>query len=231
MKTIKTVESYPLCWPEGVRHAEARTYSRFDDKGKTIHRVRARLRDEVRRLGGKDLIISTNMRTRQDGEPVANAKEPDDPAAAVYFDLGGRTVCLACDRWSRLWENLYAIGMTIEAMRAVDRWGVSDLLERIFTGFLALTDDAGKGWAAVLGVSTDATESEIKAAYREKMNDSHPDHGGSDARAAEINMAYQAALREKNPVRLVYWSIPPKSIVCTTIETNRFLTEIMRNSP
>jgi hypothetical protein len=196
LKTIKTIEAYPLAWPEGVKRAETRIRSRFESKGQTVRRVRSFLKDEVRRLGGADLVISTDMRTRQDGEPISNAKEPDDPGAAVYFELHGNKVCLACDQWRNLWENLYAIGRTIEAMRAIDRWGVSDLLDRIFRGFVALTDDAGKGWAAILGVSGDATREEIRAAFRQKIKDVHPDAGGSDALAAEINGAYQRALEE-----------------------------------
>jgi hypothetical protein len=198
MHKIDPKENYPLFWPDGVRRSETHTSSGFKAEGKTVHRVRSAVRDEVRRIGGTDLIISTNQRTRNDGEPVANAKEPDDTGVAVYFNLHGRPVCLSCDRWRKLWENLYAIARTIEAMRAVDRWGVSDLLDRMFTGFIALTEDAGKGWAAVLGVSEDATDEEIKAAYRRLMKEEHPDtHDGEEAataRAAEINAAYQEAM-------------------------------------
>lgn len=196
MKTIKAIEAYPLSWPDGVRRAEIKSRSRFESKGQTVHRVRRLLRDEVRRLGGEELIISTGMRTRQDGEPIANAREPDDTGAAVYFILNGKKVCLACDRWRYLWENLYAIARTIEAMRAIDRWGVSDLLDRMFTGFIALTDDAGKEWATILGVKGDASITEIKAAYREKMKEAHPDTGGSADLASEINDAYSRALAE-----------------------------------
>jgi hypothetical protein len=194
LKTIKTIETYPLAWPGGVRRSETHERSRFEKKGQTVLRVRRFLKDEIRRLGGEDLIISTDMRTRQDGEPIANARDPDDPGAAVYFELHGKKVCLACDKWRELWENLYAIARTIEAMRAIDRWGVSDLLDRMFTGFIALTDDAGKSWASLLGVRGDATKAEITAAYRAKMKDVHPDAGGSDAAAAQINEAYQRAL-------------------------------------
>ena len=35
----------------------------------------------------------------------------------------------------------------------------------------------------------------------------------------------------KNPVRLMDFELPPNSVVCTTIETNRFYPEIMNNSP
>ncbi len=200
MKTIDTIEAFPLTWPEGVHRASSRSWSRFGKKGQTVLRVRRFLKDEVRRLGGEDLIISTNMRARNDGEPIANAKEPDDPGAACYFKLHGRTVCLACDSWRLLWENLYSVAKTIEAMRAIDRWGVSDLLDRMFTGFVALTDDAGKGWASILGISLDATRTQIVAAYRTKMKDVHPDANpndpGASARAATINEAYRQALEE-----------------------------------
>ena len=196
MKIIKTIEAYPLTWPEGVKCAETRERSRFESRGQTVRRVRTFLKDEIRRLGGQELIISTDMRVRQDGEIVSGAREPDDPGAAVYFELGGKKVCLACDKWRSLWENLYAIGRTIEAMRAIDRWGVSDLLDRMFTGFIALTDDAGKSWDAVLGVSGDASREEIRAAYREKMKSLHPDKGGTVYQAAELNEAYSRALEE-----------------------------------
>jgi hypothetical protein len=197
LKTITAIETYPLSWPEGVRRASVRQRSRFEERGQTVLRVRRFLKDEIRRLGGQDVIISTDMRTRQDGEPIANAREPDDPGAAVYFELKGNKVCLACDHWKRLWENLYAIGRTIEAMRAIDRWGVSDLLDRMFTGFIAITQDAGKSWAAILGVEPTATIDAIKKAYRERMRENHPDAGGETATAAEINQAYETALRER----------------------------------
>ena len=41
----------------------------------------------------------------------------------------------------------------------------------------------------ILGVSELATSAEIAAAYRRRMKDAHPDQGGSDRLAAELNAA------------------------------------------
>jgi len=187
---MNEIESYPLCWPSGVSRSKERKQSRFGQDN-TVHNVHGRLKDEIGRLGGKNLIISTDMRTRIDGEPMANAREPEDTGASVYFDLNGKTVCLACDKWLRLWENLYSIAKTIDAMRAIDRWGVSDLLDRMFTGFIAITDGSEKQWFDVLGVDKNASEEEVKKAYRERMRNAHPDAGGSDVIASEIITAYK----------------------------------------
>lgn len=42
----------------------------------------------------------------------------------------------------------------------------------------------------ILGVGRDASPDEIKAAYRRKASETHPDKGGSDAEAAAVNDAY-----------------------------------------
>jgi hypothetical protein len=196
---METIEAYPLCWPNGVKRTKIRTRSRFGRKqsSHTIFRSRGLIRDEVRRLGGAELILSTNQKVRNDGEPMATAREPEDTGIAIYFKLKEKKVCLACDRWKYLWENVYAIAQTIAAMRAIDRWGVSDLLDRMFTGFLAISPDAGKAWPAVLRVDGDATVPEIKVAYRKRMKEMHPDIGGDQENAAEINNAYNQALAEK----------------------------------
>ncbi len=41
----------------------------------------------------------------------------------------------------------------------------------------------------------------------------------------------QYLFQSKNPGRMNQFSLPPKSIVCTTIETNRHYPEVMKNSP
>jgi hypothetical protein len=205
VKEIKAVEAYPLYWPEGYKRTRWPTTSRF--RGMSIYRSRALIREEVRRLGGLDLIISTNIRTRADGDIYSGAKEPEDSGVAVYFviprtlkDVGGdvlkkgKTVCLACDRWRHVWENTYAIAKTIDAMRGIERWGVSELLDRMFKGFLALPATINDPWPAVLKVSEDASLETIKKAYRARAMEVHPDRGGSQEAAARVNRAYEAAL-------------------------------------
>ncbi|MBY0565569.1 MAG: J domain-containing protein [Hyphomonadaceae bacterium] len=50
---------------------------------------------------------------------------------------------------------------------------------------------------AVLGVPADATESDIRRAYREKMRSAHPDRGGSHERASQLSAARDTLLRKQ----------------------------------
>lgn len=46
---------------------------------------------------------------------------------------------------------------------------------------------------STLGVSSDASPAEVKAAYRETVKDVHPDHGGSEEAFARVQDAYATA--------------------------------------
>lgn len=50
---------------------------------------------------------------------------------------------------------------------------------------------------SVLGVGANATESEIRSAYRAKMTRAHPDLGGGHAEAARLTAARDRLLRKK----------------------------------
>ena len=43
---------------------------------------------------------------------------------------------------------------------------------------------------AILGVSRDADQSEIKKAYRKKARELHPDYGGDEEAFKELSVAY-----------------------------------------
>ncbi len=50
---------------------------------------------------------------------------------------------------------------------------------------------------AILGVGSDATVAQIRAAYRAKMARAHPDRGGSHAEAARLTAARDRLLRNR----------------------------------
>jgi DnaJ-domain-containing protein 1 len=47
----------------------------------------------------------------------------------------------------------------------------------------------------ILGVGPDATREEIRAAYRRRISQAHPDKGGSAEAAAQVNAARDALLK------------------------------------
>jgi hypothetical protein len=190
---VSTVrEAYPLSWPDGWKRVPRRTRSRFEVTG--FGRARDFLLAEIRRMGGTGVILSTNIPLRLDGLPYANSREPNDPGVAVYFHYGKRDMCFACDAYVTVRENAYAIAKTIEALRGIERWGASDMMERAFRGFAALAAESQGDWWDVLEGLPTADRDTINAQYRERARSAHPDAGGSHAAMSQLNAARDSAL-------------------------------------
>lgn len=193
--------AYPLEWP--IDRPRTPSHQRKSSQFNIApHKAQQHMLSEINLMGGRNVVISTDRRVRQDGGIYAKDlnRTPDDPGVAVYFERKGQRVCFACDQYPKIWENLRAIGKTIEAMRGIERWGSHEMLDRAFTGFAALPPpDApipmGIGrqrhWSEVLGVPRDAPWNEIRSAYREKMRDA------SDEERYDLNAAKAQASMER----------------------------------
>lgn len=190
---------FPLCWPDGWKRTDSwrRKFGAFKS-GRNPYgsKQRVSVSDGIGRVLGElsrmdisenDVLVSTNVRTRLDGLPRSDQAEPADPGAAVYWEKRGKRQCMAIDRYSRVADNLAAIAATLDAMRAIERHGGAEILERAFTGFVALP--APEQWFQVLGVSASAAVEQIQAAYRRLAAEHHPDRGGDHAQMARINAA------------------------------------------
>lgn len=194
-------DAYPLDWPAGWNRTPARQRRRSAFKV-TEAVARDNLLEEIRRLGGRLPIISTDVTFYERGGqkiPYANQKTPEDPGVAVYFTLKGEQRVIACDRWLTIRENLHAIGLTVNALRGLDRWGSTDIVNRAFTGFQALPAAAApdRHWTDVLGMGTPPyTRDEVERAYRRQAMLLHPDRGGSEEAMAELNAAIRQAREE-----------------------------------
>jgi hypothetical protein len=190
-----SAEAYPLAWPAGWPRAKRKTRASFN---LSFANARDELMRELRLMGARYPILSTNVPLRRDGLPYAQQKEPDDPGVAVYFMWQGKQMTFACDRWDRVKDNVRAIGKTIEALRGVERWGASDMMERAFSAFEALPAPDGvvtlSCWQ-VLDLPTGASEMEIERAYRAKAKAAHPDGGGSRLEWDQLRAAYEQAKR------------------------------------
>jgi hypothetical protein len=192
------VENFPLYWPEGwKRTAEyARKFGRF----RTGFAVgRDDLIKELERLGAQSVVLSTNIPLRRDGLPMATAAAPKDPGVAVYFTYKKQAMCFACDQFEFVKDNISAIKHTIAALRGIERWGASDMLERAFRGFTALPGTLPETWRKVMEfapherVSVEAVE----LRFRELAKRRHPDVAGGDhAQMQQLNEARDAARLE-----------------------------------
>ena len=188
------MEAYPLQWPyyqQRTPHYKIQK-SRFET---TFDIARKLVFDEIKRLGGRDPILSTNIPLRKDGYPYASAREPDDRGVAVYFTYKGKPMVFACDKWQTTKENIKAIAKTIEAIRGIERWGSSEMMEQAFRGFEALPAPKKGGWRAIFGYDAGYNPSpfDLKTRFRKLAKRAHPDHGGSEGEWIALNEAHQQA--------------------------------------
>lgn len=202
-------KAFPLSWPlqeqrtpaamrKDAQFRSARrdaTGNRLCAGSKTMTDAVEFLYAELERLDAVNVVVSTNIKPRLDGMPRANEPKPVDPGAAVYFVLAKRPMVLACDRWLRVEDNLYAIAKHIEAIRAQERWGVGSRAQA-FRGYLLLTGAvAPRHWRDVLGANGAHVDAEwVTARYRTLAADLHPDKGGTADQMAELNRAKDEAL-------------------------------------
>ena len=85
---------------------------------------------------------------------------------------------------------MVAIRKTIEAIRGIERWGASDMMNRAFQGFVAL-EHTGSHWSDVLGVARNADPELVKHTYKQLRSRYHPDNGGDPDKFNAVLKAWE----------------------------------------
>ena len=115
----------------------------------------------------------------------------------MYFLRNGEQKALACDTYDLCGCNIWAIAQVVSYFRAMECYGCTEVLDRAFTGFTALPENAGEStertWWEVLGVSERSDAGEVKRAYRELAKIHHPDVSGGNDKFLEVKRAYEMA--------------------------------------
>ncbi len=198
-------DAFPLQWPEGwARTAvSSRRSARYLIGADQATQEMLR---ELRLLGAdrRTIVVSSNVPVTKDGTPYVKHSIPDDPGVAVYWTtkaFGERVV--ACDKWNRLHWNVHAIGLALRALRAIDRAGASQILERAFLAFGALPASgvapASRPWWEVFGFTQEMvgvlSMPMVEARYREIAAKVHPDVFGTGSIEAfrELGVAREDA--------------------------------------
>lgn len=207
-------QAYPLKWPDGWPRAKSRKGGKFFVMGTrhssdrssswkgqdpiTMDEAMKRVRYELGKLGvdaRDDAVVSTNLKLNLAGLPRGDQGEPGDPGVALYFQKkGGPMRVMAIDAYTRVKDNLAAIAATLEAMRAIERHGGAQILERAFTGFTALPSSPMLALQK-LGLKTGASAADINAAFRRLAADAHPDRGGDHAEMSALTEARDIAIK------------------------------------
>lgn len=142
------------------------------------------LEREIEALGGKDVTMGVGLSEtdiRLDGQPRANARAMGHPGVEITFHTPAGARSFSSDEFDDWQDNVRAIALSLEALRAVERYGVSK--GRQYAGFALLA--AGPSQAE-LGERLVARYGSIKEALRH----THPDTGDTDVTPND----YQAVL-------------------------------------
>lgn len=190
------IDVFPLAWPLGYpRHEGNKITSRFKA---TVDNARKGVFREIKLLKGKDVIISTNIPLRRDGNFYASLKPvSDDLGVAVYFTFKNEQKVVCCDAYKTIVENIRAIEKSINAIRGLENWKCSDILNQAFSGFKALPENIMRNCWSILGIQKTADLTAVRNAYTTLAKKHHPDvAGGNHEKFIEIKKAYMQAAKE-----------------------------------
>ncbi|MGV3720876.1 MAG: molecular chaperone DnaJ [Actinomycetota bacterium] len=169
---------------------------------------------ELEFLRARDVVIQLAIlpaEIRNDGYPRANAR-PSHPGVIISFTGRHGPLSFPCDTYLDWKDNLRAIALALEALRAVDRYGVTQRAEQ-YRGWAQL----GDGNEPVTGTPADLEQAAallLKVAKRGRMTSdpravlaspevfetvrrlairySHPDQGGSNEEFLRVDAAISA---------------------------------------
>lgn len=191
---ITSASAFPLQWPVGWERTKTRQPSRFSV---SFGKVRDEIVKQLKLMGATNVVMSTNIPLKNDGLPYATYSNIQDTGVAVYFFYKNKQMVFACDKWNRVEDNLHAVNKTIEAIRGIERWGASEMLERAFTGFAQLEAPSKEEWWDVLQCKRDSSPDVIKANFQRLAKDHHPDRGGTVEGMTRLNHARDEALKNR----------------------------------
>jgi hypothetical protein len=204
-------------WPPGMTIAPIREWPGAMTRRRTRSQFSARNADrlelltrELRMLNAKniELLVAIDAgQFRLDGKPRAGAKS-DHPGVILSFTSSVGPLSYPCDTYDRWEDNLYAIARSLEALRAVNRHGVTKRGEQ-YRGFLPIESGAvapdpfHDAASAVEWISRLLDRHEVShavegvdpmALVRIAQRLTHPDHGG-DANDFRLVTAAEKLIR------------------------------------
>jgi hypothetical protein len=196
-------------WPGKRTPAEARAWSPFKRRAgdgswrredMPLSTTLELLHRELWELGAREAVVMLDLPAsafRLDGQPRADARAPGHPGVVLAFDSKHGPLKYATDLFTTWQANLRAIALALEALRKVDRYGITSRGEQ-YTGWSQLAGATPHGIAAPMTVDEAAAfiaaavdgitardvledHGDRELCYKAAAKQLHPDHGGDTA--------------------------------------------------
>jgi hypothetical protein len=126
-------------WPTTPTPEYRRQYSRFKAGWSQTLDL---LERELNHLKAKDVTVEGFFfvnEIRNDGWPKSSAR-PSQPGVVLSFTTKQGRMVMPCDKYTDWEANLRAIALTLEHLRAVERYGVTTEKQEQYTGWLRLPE-------------------------------------------------------------------------------------------
>lgn len=176
-------------WPGEPTRPGARTWAPFRASWRQTLQL---LERELRQIAATSRVLQVDIPERDfriDGYPRANARQNGPGVILTFTAPVAGDLSYPCDTYTDWQDNLRAIALALEALRKVDRYGVTKRGEQ-YAGFKALPP----GGIALKAPMTQSearqiverhygtfveTASEERLAFRMAQRATHPDTGGT----------------------------------------------------
>lgn len=178
-------------WP-GARTKDRKRSTFRAPWGKSVKTLAA----ELRLVKAKDAVLQVEIEERyfrNDGLPRADARATGPGVVLSFNHPAAGALMYPCDRFDSWQDNVHALALSLEALRAVDRYGVTRNAEQ-YRGWKALPastdgpmdrDEAARVIAAEAGMKAANAADTLRknpvdcaAAIRLALMNTHPDRGG-----------------------------------------------------
>jgi len=197
----------PAYWPRGAARTDAldRIHGRFRT---TWGSIMADLDRELWQAGASDVVVQIDcpaVDIRGDGMPKSDARVRSPGVVLRFTHPSQGPVIYPCDAYVDWWSNFRAIVLTLEALRAVDRYRVATAGQQ-YAGFRQIASTSGEPGplspeaAAEIIAEHSGIESEAilmyqsvrTAAVAKALRAAHPDTGGTAEQFDLVSRAKKA---------------------------------------
>ena len=177
-------------WPGKPLARHQQKEARFDTPfPKTVEQ----LKEELRKIGARDVVIQTTFHAMQfsprTGWPYADA-EPETAQVILSFTSKNGPLSFPCDTYTAFDDNVRAITLALEALRAVDRYGVTRNAEQ-YAGWKKI---AAPAEVHIFNTPEDAEAfiNEHGGTYKDAARKLHPDN--TETGSHDLFVRLQAAM-------------------------------------
>lgn len=187
----------PLRLPAGwIKTAPSlRSYDNQFSRSLTITEALGYLEEELRLLIPKDVVTIYSGYDQLPSERGRKAVSKDTGISLLIRHADGQAM-VACDKWALTEHNLYALSLSVRALRSFEPWGVAstrtmlDLFSVQTSSAKTTTEMEGApDWMVRLGLGPSATLEDANTIYRRRAKEVATDEHA----LMELNQAIEQA--------------------------------------